>query len=141
MKKELVTVLACILLCLMIGCVHKDYASYATINVQNNSLYDLKLSIFSFDDLTETFQEIIYADDIIVRKNSTYSFRVWGTLGSQEAPDPNDSINRIVFINLHDHSILKDVENKNLFKFTNRIENRNYVEDVYALVITNELLQ
>jgi len=129
------------------SCVAVDYASDSTINIINNSSYDLRLTFVYNIQLTDYDHEFWKPFDIDIVRDSTYSFRLFGGLGSTVAPNPNWEFARILFLDLNNETILNDIEIcnfdtiiNNLFQLAEIKDHRHFQEAIYLLEITDNLL-
>jgi len=125
-----------------------DYASDSTININNNSSYNFKITFIYNIQLTNYDPEYWKPFDINIEKNSTISFKLFGGLGSIVAPDPNWEFARIIFLDIDDETIINDIEIcdfativNNLFQLINTKNHKHYQEAYYLLEITDALLK
>ena len=146
------TVLLGMTILFLSGCV--DYVSDSTVNIKNNSSYDLRLIFTYHAQLTNHSPDFYQPFDIVVEKKSTYSFGIFGGLGSLVAPDPNWEFGRIAFYDVkNDEIALKYIE-INDFDFVNSIYTQfnepfqlieikdfkqNYQKAVYLFEISDDL--
>jgi len=131
---------------LLIGCV--DYASESTINISNNSQYNLRLTFIHNIQLTDYDPDYYEPFDIDVENHSEFSYRLFGGLGSTIAPDPNWEYARIILYNPDNEIVLNEIEIcdfatiiNNIFQFIETKDHKHFQEAVYLLEITDELLK
>ena len=140
---------------ILTGCpttISRDYFSETTINIKNNSSYDLRL-IFTFHkQLINHNPDFDQTYAIVVEKKSTYSFKISGGLGSSIAPDPNWHFGRITFYDVNNDEMalkyikINDFENNIYIQFNEpfllidiKDFKQNYQQAVYLLEITDDL--
>lgn len=130
------------------SCVANDYASESTINIENNSSYDLRLTFLYNIQLTNHDPDYQQSFDINIEKSTTHSFKLFGGLGSTVAPNPNWKFAKVIFSNLNDETILSDIEIcdfdkiiNNLFQLIDTKNYKHYQEAIYLLKITDSLLK
>jgi hypothetical protein len=130
------------------NCVAVDYASDSEINIFNNSSYNLRLTFVHNVQLTNYDPEYWKPFDIDIEKDSTFSFGLFGGLGSTVAPNPNWEFARIIFYNLNGETTLNNIEIcefdtiiNNLFQLIKTEDHKHFQKAFYLLEITDDLLK
>ena len=110
-----------------------DPGATTKIEIVNNSSYDLKIKFIGNSE-----KRYWKLDDIEIERNKAITLKE-AEIGPP-APDPNNRIEKILFINLYDLSIIKEITIKNLFVEINRKKIRWHEIAIFLLEITDELL-
>ncbi|MCL1837000.1 MAG: hypothetical protein FWG46_05580 [Treponema sp.] len=123
-----------------------DYASDSTIDIFNNSSYNLRLTFFYNIQKTNNDPEYWEPFNIDIEKDLTLSFGLFGGLGSTVAPNPNWEFARVIFYNLNDKTILSDIEIcdfdtivNNLFQLIKTEDYKYSQKAFYFFEITDDL--
>jgi hypothetical protein len=127
--------------------IYFDSIGASTIIFDNNSSYDLRLTIAYDLNLPYSNPEKYQPFDIILKKDSTHFFEMSGTSFSGAAPNPNNKFKNITFYDSDSEEILKIID---IFCSKNNIYTQitepfvliegDFYYQKYMLKITNDLL-
>jgi hypothetical protein len=128
----------CLIIFCSFTCFHFlscDPASEGEISINNKSSYNLRLNFqykWNYNDS--------YLNSIDVNKNTTVSFTI-DDIGTYSQTNPNLNMDKIIFLNLDDLSIKKELEvNKQFVVINSDKIGISYYKSSYSLEITDELL-
>jgi hypothetical protein len=144
MKNAKYIILALFVLCLLNSCVATDPISITEINIVNESSYDLHISFYPYPDIKmEHFPSYGWDNDFDLLKNKSVSYELRsGPVGYE---DPNDKIEKALFVNMKNNEEIKKYNNnnRNLFNLIGTETNSIYggTKASYLLTINDAFLQ
>ena len=114
-----------------------DTSTFSVITIKNESSYGLRVDFVTINNYITGHGGILEQyKEINIKKDESVQFCL-EALGSQAPRDPNNELSKIIFVNLADDQVIKEIENKKDL-FIKTTSDKSTVD--YLLEINDDLL-